>query len=117
MHTLPLLQTAPGLPTRRPQTYGWVLRGDGASHVTGGVLAGDDGDFAVEGGLLGSSFKHSLFDSSPDALSGGAPLAAGLAAAGRGQSRRLLQSGGEGAPLGAGLAAFASAVGAARRAA
>lgn len=47
------------------QTLQWARDGDGPSHVEDGVLVGNDADFEVVGGLLGTSFKHgTLFGAS-----------------------------------------------------
>ncbi|KAI8463078.1 MAG: fibronectin type III [Monoraphidium minutum] len=45
------------------QTLAWAVKGDGPSHVVGGVPADrDEAAYMVEGGLMGHAFKYSLYD-------------------------------------------------------
>ena len=41
------------------QTLQWARDGSGPSHVEGGMLVGNDADFEVREGLLGTAFNHS----------------------------------------------------------
>ena len=40
------------------QTLQWARDGSGPSHVKDGALVGDDADFEVKEGLLGTAFNH-----------------------------------------------------------